>query len=131
MSYEDETLDPMSPEEVLRLAETVENRGGLLDPVQAMIDASEVPDPAEALRAEASRLRGGDLRVYCEHCGHIDGHAPDCPGQQLTPPKAVPRAQTPQGSPEPIAPLVRRIGRSMLLRVLSALDGDDPGSPTS
>lgn len=66
-----------------------------------------------------------DSRQYCDACGHVDAHAQGCPAarqrallQELEAEEmaeANPAAQ--QTAPEPIAPLVRRIGASLLVRL--------------
>lgn len=112
--------ETMSAEEVLELAAIVESRAPqMYDAMDSVLATSEIPQDVLETTMQTPRDH------YCDDCGHVGGHAPDCPAARRASlleeePEAPPRRRAPEI--EPVGPLVRRIGRSLLLRVLHALD---------
>jgi hypothetical protein len=63
-------------------------------------------------------------KTYCESCGHVDSHATGCPAaaaaSMVAEDELEEQAEAATAAaldPEPLTPLIRRIGTSLLLRV--------------
>lgn len=93
-------------------------------------DILDLPPPPAPERQYVVEHRPGTMKTYCESCGHVDSHAAGCPrGEALDQLAELDReeqelAARAAGDPEPITPLVRRIGASLLRRVARALEPD-------
>lgn len=107
----------LTPEEVLQLAEDAERRAKQANTMDFSGVFLEVEDWAEDAVTEA-KPTPPKPKQYCETCGHVDSHAEDCP--EAMEPEHAPTVRidvkTAQ-KPEPIVPLLRRIGASAVRRV--------------
>ena len=126
----------LSGAEVLELARQAEQTS-LRPPEHPLIGGLDLPDlPASPLEYRRVEVPPAHRKTYCESCGHVDAHAPGCPQataammlEELDAEDAAEElAAAPEtGAPEPITPLLRRIGASILRRFARIVEPDDRG----
>ncbi len=122
----------LSPEEVLDLAARAERVAAraeshpLLGPSpDDLLDEDPV---VAAARLPAEPPPPPRARSYCDSCGYVDAHAPDCPQQvaaDLRADEARERAlERKRAAEDPaILPLVRQLAGALLRRVARAIEG--------
>jgi len=121
----------LSEAEVLEVAARAES-SDLQPPAHPLIGDSawEMPDLPESPVGYRVEVPPPQRKTYCESCGHVDSHAPGCPQataeamlEELDAEDAAELAsQGGIGAPEPITPLLRRIGASILRRFARVID---------
>lgn len=90
---------------------------GLPPPPRPMLEVVEDDEEVWELNVPPPRPK-----VYCESCGHVDSHADGCPRADALENLAALDAEEAAieaaraAEPEPITPLIRRIGASLLRR---------------
>jgi len=119
----------LSREAVLELARQAE-RTTLKAPEHPLIGGLDDIDLVNLPAAPHSVQRArAPLSTYCESCGHVDSHASGCPQanadamlEELDEEEALETMTAVQNAPEPILPLIRRIGASLLRRFAQTID---------
>jgi hypothetical protein len=95
------------------------------DDIPALVDLPPPPAIENPMLGDLHHIEVPPPRrkTYCESCGHVDSHASGCPrGEALEAIAELDREEAAEAlmraaDPEPIIPLMRRIGASLLRRV--------------
>lgn len=110
--------DDQPPHPLIQSSEILEESDifGILDlPRPSSVEPEERPPLAPS-------------RSYCESCGHVGGHGKGCPAEaaeamalEIAGEDEADARELAARTPEPILPLVRRIGASLLRRAAGIL----------
>lgn len=99
------------------------------DDIPHLIDLPPPPAARQEPELYVVEHRPAPAKTYCESCSHVDSHADGCPRgdaldglAELDREEAALEARSGGDAPEPITPLVRRIGASLLRRVARVLE---------